>query len=58
MPVTRAEREGRQMAEDVTDGRDPGAPPGIDTSAAHPARVYGYWLGGKDNNFAAGRKPY
>ena len=28
--------------------------PGIDTSTAHPARVYDYWLGGKDN-FAADR---
>jgi hypothetical protein len=27
-------------------------PPGIDTSTAHPARVYDYWFGGKDN-FAA-----
>jgi hypothetical protein len=26
--------------------------PGFDTTAAHPARVYDYWLGGKDN-FAA-----
>jgi hypothetical protein len=24
-------------------------PPGIDTTRAHPARVYDYWLGGKDN---------
>jgi hypothetical protein len=31
------------------------APPGIDTRAAHPARVYDYWLGGRDN-FAADRK--
>src|SRR6266851_871330 len=37
----------------VTDG-DP-APAVIDTSRAHPARVYDYWLGGKDN-FAANRK--
>jgi hypothetical protein len=22
---------------------------GLDTSIAHPARVYDYWLGGKDN---------
>ena len=22
---------------------------GLDTSVAHPARVYDYWLGGKDN---------
>ncbi len=27
---------------------------GLDTSVAHPARVYDYWLGGKDN-FAADR---
>jgi hypothetical protein len=31
------------------------APAGIDTSRAHPARVYDYWLGGKDN-FAADRE--
>jgi hypothetical protein len=30
-------------------------PPSIDTSTAHPARVYDYWLGGKDN-FAADRE--
>jgi hypothetical protein len=30
-------------------------PPGIDVSVAHPARVYDYWLGGK-NNFAADRE--
>ncbi|MDA0567460.1 SAM-dependent methyltransferase [Streptomonospora sp. S1-112] len=29
-------------------------PPGIDTDLAHPARIYDYWLGGKDN-FAADR---
>jgi len=29
-------------------------PPRIDTSVAHPARRYNYWLGGKDN-FAADR---
>ncbi len=23
-----------------------GLPPGFDTSVAHPARVYDYWLGG------------
>src|SRR5215472_17874087 len=27
----------------------------LDTSVAHPARVYGYWLGGKDH-FSADRK--
>jgi hypothetical protein len=30
-------------------------PPDIDTSVAHQARVYDYWLGGKDN-FAADRE--
>jgi hypothetical protein len=30
------------------------APPGIDTSVAHSARMYDWWLGGKDN-FAADR---
>ena len=27
---------------------------GFDTSVAHPARIWDYWLGGKDN-FAADR---
>jgi SAM-dependent methyltransferase len=31
------------------------APADLDTSVAHPARVYDYWLGGKDN-FAADRE--
>ena len=31
------------------------AVPAIDTSMAHPARIYDYWLGGKDN-FAADRE--
>ncbi len=33
----------------------PGPPVDLDTSVAHPARVYDYWLGGKDN-FAADRE--
>ena len=33
----------------------PDRPADINTSAAHPARVYDYWLGGKDN-FAADRE--
>jgi len=37
----------------VPDRDDP--PPVVDTSVAHPARVYDYWLGGKDN-FAADRE--
>ena len=32
----------------------PGDAPAFDTSVAHVARVYNYWLGGKDN-FAADR---
>src|SRR5215469_2035615 len=32
-----------------------GKPAEIDTPVAHPARVYDYWLGGKDN-FAADRE--
>jgi hypothetical protein len=33
----------------------PGDAPAFDTSVAHVARVYNYWLGGKDN-FAADRE--
>jgi len=32
-----------------------GEAPELDTRHAHPARVYNYWLGGKDN-FAADRE--
>jgi S-adenosyl methyltransferase len=28
---------------------EPSTPTELDTSIAHPARVYDYWLGGKDN---------
>ena len=34
--------------------RASGEPPDIDATVAHNARVYDYWLGGKDN-FAADR---
>ena len=34
---------------------DSGSPPEIDTSKPHPARIYDYFLGGKDN-FAADRE--
>lgn len=37
------------------DGDGEAAPPDIDVSVAHPARVYNYLLGGKDN-FAADRE--
>jgi SAM-dependent methyltransferase len=33
---------------------EPGQTPAIDISVAHPARIYDYWLGGKDN-FAVDR---
>ena len=39
-------------ATDAQDGQDEGSL--LDTSVAHPARVYDYWLGGKDN-YAADR---
>jgi hypothetical protein len=34
---------------EADDSSATGAPPGIDTSTAHIARVYNYWLGGTDN---------
>ncbi len=46
------------MAEEQTDSRlaaGADGPAGIDTTVAHPARVYDYWLGGT-NNFAADRE--
>ena len=48
------------MPDDKLDGwltapLPPGEPAEVDTSVAHPARVYDYWLGGKDN-FAADRE--
>ncbi|HTU74341.1 MAG TPA: SAM-dependent methyltransferase [Trebonia sp.] len=40
----------------IADASDlPQAPPPYDTTVAHPARVYNYWLGGKDN-FEADRE--
>ncbi len=33
---------------------EPAAEPPLDTGVAHPARIYDYWPGGKDN-FAADR---
>jgi hypothetical protein len=46
--VTEGQAGERPAAETLAAGR-------IDTSVAHPARVYDYWLGGKDN-FAADRE--
>ena len=39
----------------TSDDDSPEFPLGFDTGVAHPARVYDYWLGGKDN-FAADRE--
>src|SRR6266700_6911152 len=44
---------GREWFRGILSTRDKA--PKIDTSVAHPARVYDYWLGGKDN-FAADRE--
>ena len=38
----------------MANDRDHQAPPGVDTSVAHSARIYDWWLGGKDN-FSADR---
>jgi SAM-dependent methyltransferase len=48
-------REPRGTPKGGQDGRDgrPATPP-FDVSVAHPARIYDYWLGGKDN-FAVDR---
>jgi len=35
-------------------GQEPPAPAGIDVSVPHSARIWNYWLGGKDN-FAVDR---
>ena len=34
----------------MTDPSSPGQPPEIDTSVPHSARIWNYWLGGKDNH--------
>jgi hypothetical protein len=50
MGMSEASREGGPAA-----GQRARGGPVLDTSTAHPARVYDYWLGGKDN-FAADRE--
>ena len=50
MGMSEASREGGPAAGQRAEGG-----PVLDTSTAHPARVYDYWLGGKDN-FAADRE--
>jgi hypothetical protein len=61
----RTDQNGRAVAEEPTGDELASAPADsaidadrvidIDTSVAHPARVYDYWLGGKDN-YAADRE--
>jgi hypothetical protein len=50
MPLTRRvdSRKGMGVAEDSS-GSTGAVPPGVDTSVANSARVWNYWLGGKDN---------
>src|SRR6266700_3284022 len=62
VPVIPPRRKGAPVAsegESPAHGRGaavrPGGRPGFDTSVAHQARMYDYWLGGKDN-FAADRE--
>ena len=43
------------MADEQVGGRRGSAAAGINTSVAHQARIYDYWLGGKDN-YAADRE--
>ena len=38
-----------QAGNPASGGPGGGQAPGLDTRHAHPARVYNYWLGGKDN---------
>ena len=47
----------RDLSLDPDPGASPGqaAQPGFDVSRAHPARIYDYWLGGKDH-FPADRE--
>jgi hypothetical protein len=40
------------MTERPPRGTNPGKPSRIDTGTAHSARIYNYWLGGKDNLLA------
>ena len=48
-------RGGGRMTDRPPRGTNPGRPSRIDTSTAHSARIYNYWLGGKDN-FPADRE--
>ena len=50
MANPRLRHTGTVADELITDAGDvTEAPSSYDTTVAHPARVYNYWLGGKDN---------
>lgn len=51
MPRTRRghSRKGECVAEDLPESQAEAVPLGIDTSVPNSARVWNYWLGGKDN---------
>jgi len=49
------DRVAEEPGENLTAAAGPGQAAQIDTTVAHPARVYDYWLGGK-NNFPADRE--
>lgn len=51
----RKDRRVDDLSRSLLSGEGNDVPPDIDTSKAHPARVYNYWLGGKDH-FAADRE--
>ena len=53
--VTEAESRSSTQAEHSSQAEHAARIAGLDTSVAHPARVYDYWLGGTDN-FAADRE--
>jgi hypothetical protein len=55
MPVTEGHVVAEQHAEQQAGEQAGQQADGIDTSVAHPARVYDYWLGGT-NNFPADRE--
>jgi S-adenosyl methyltransferase len=54
VPLTQRHRPGPGYPGDVPGSEPHDEPPPFDTSVAHPARIYDYWLGGT-NNFPADR---
>jgi hypothetical protein len=54
-PVSSARRTAREGCIVTDTPTEAGAAPGIDTTVPHSARIWNYWLGGKDN-FAVDRE--